>query len=85
MQKAADARSGIRDMVSRYTEMLTALTLQAVACNAAHGVEARACRWIVATHDRVDRDDLPLTHEFLAEMLGVQRSTVTAVTRTLQD
>jgi CRP-like cAMP-binding protein len=62
-----------------------AQTLQSVACNAAHSVEARCCRWILSTHDRLNQDDVPLTHEFLAEMLGVQRSTVTVVTRTLQD
>ena len=84
LQKAAGARPGIRNMILRYTEMLMALTLQSVACNAVHSVEARASRWIVATHDRVNRDDLRLTHEFLSEMLGVQRSTVSAVVHALQ-
>jgi CRP-like cAMP-binding protein len=62
-----------------------AQTLQTVACNAVHSVEARCCRWILMSQDRVGKGDLPLTHEFLAEMLGVQRSTVSEVTRTLQD
>jgi CRP-like cAMP-binding protein len=48
------------------------------------GIEARCCRWILSTHDRVQGDTLPLTDEFLAEMLGVQRSTVSIVTRTFQ-
>ena len=61
-----------------------AQTFQTVSCNAVHPVEARCCRWILAMHDRADQDTLPLTHEFLAEMLGVQRSTVSVVTRTLQ-
>jgi CRP-like cAMP-binding protein len=84
LQEAASTYPGIQNMVLRYTEMLMALTLQSVACNAVHSVEARACRWIVATCDRVSRDDLTLTHEFLAEMLGVQRSTVSSVVHTLQ-
>ena len=42
------------------------------------GIEARCCRWILSTHDRVQGDTLPLTDEFLAEMLGVQRSTVSS-------
>jgi CRP-like cAMP-binding protein len=84
LQMAARVRPGIQDMMLRYTEMLMALTLQSVACNAVHSVEVRACRWISATRDRVGRDDIPLTHEFLAEMLGVQRSTVSDVLRTLQ-
>jgi len=74
----------IRDMVFRFTEALLAQTLQTVACNAVHSVEARCCRWILSTRDRVDHDALPLTHEILAEMLGVQRSTVSSVTRALQ-
>ena len=59
-------------------------SLQTVACNALHGVEARCCRWLLTTQDRITRDTLPLTHEFLAEMLGVQRPTVSLVTRRLQ-
>jgi CRP-like cAMP-binding protein len=50
----------------------------------AHNVEARCSRWIVATHDRVKRDAFPLTHESLAETLGVQRSSVSAVIQALQ-
>jgi len=67
----------------RYTEMLMVLTLQSVACNAAHSIEARACRWICATCDRVGRDDIPLTHEMLAMMLGVQRSSMSVVIHAL--
>ena len=77
-------RPQIRDVLFRYLQALLAQTLQSVACNAAHPVEARCCRWILMTHDRVGRSDLPLTHEFLAAMLGVQRPTVSVVTRTLQ-
>jgi len=84
LQREARTRPGLQTMTLRYTEMLMALTLQTVACNAAHSVEARACRWICATCDRVGRDDIPLTHELLALMLGVQRSSVSTVTHTLQ-
>jgi hypothetical protein len=68
----------------RYGEAFLAQTFQTVSCNALHPVEARRCRWILSMHDRADGDTLPLTHEFLAEMLGVQRSSVSVVTRTLQ-
>jgi CRP-like cAMP-binding protein len=74
----------LQELFWRYTGALLAQTFQTVACNAVHTVEARCARWILSTHDRVDHDTLPLTHEFLAEMLGVQRSTVSLVTRTLQ-
>jgi CRP-like cAMP-binding protein len=84
LKQASNARPGIRDMMLRYTETLMVLTLQSASCNAAHSVEARACRWIVATCDRVGRDNIPLTHELLAFMLGVQRSSVSAVIHALQ-
>ncbi len=84
LQDLLEESRTFRDLTRRYIEALLAQTLQTVACNAKHNVEARCCRWILSTHDRVDHDDLPLSHEFLAEMLGVQRSTVSLVTRTLQ-
>jgi CRP-like cAMP-binding protein len=83
-QAALASRPGIEKMAARYTEILMVMTLQSVACNAAHSVESRCCRWIVSTADRTGRTELALTHEFLAEMLGVQRSTVSETTRTLQ-
>jgi CRP-like cAMP-binding protein len=58
---------------------------QSVACNGLHGVSQRCCRWLLMTHDRVGSDELPLTHEFLAMMLGVRRASVTLVLQPLQD
>ncbi len=55
-----------------------------MACNALHGVEARFCRWLLSCRDRIDGDTINLTQEFLADMLGVQRTTVTAVAGSLQ-
>jgi CRP-like cAMP-binding protein len=85
MHKAMAARPAIQHLVMRFTEALMAETLQAVACNAVHNVEARCCRWILMSHDRAGQPDLPLTQEFLAEILGVQRSTVSDVARAIQD
>ncbi len=82
--EAFDTNPAIRMILLRFTEAFLAQTFQTVACNAVHTVEARCCRWILTTRDRMDTDTLPLTHEFLAEMLGVQRSTVSLVTRTFQ-
>jgi len=84
LHEAVVARPKLREMLLRFTEALLRQTFQTVACNAVHSVEARCCRWILSTHDRTNDDTLALTHEFLAEMLGVQRSTVSLVTRTLQ-
>jgi CRP-like cAMP-binding protein len=79
-----DASPNLRQLIMRYGEALLAHTFQNVTCNAIHPVEARCCRWILAMHDRAEGNTLPLTHEFLSEMLGVQRSSVSVVTRTLQ-
>ncbi len=78
-------RSKIRQLVQRFAEAMMTRILQNVACNAVHSVEARCCRWVLSIHDRLGRDDLPLTHEFLAEMLGVQRSTISTITGALQE
>jgi CRP-like cAMP-binding protein len=84
--EAAKERSGIiRDLFSRYADTLLAQTMQSVACNALHSIDARLCRWLLTTHDRVDSDEIALTQEYLAEMLGVQRTTVSGVARVLQE
>ena len=57
--------------------------MQGVACNALHSVEERCARWLLATHDRAGDHLIQLTQESLAEMLGVQRTTVSAVTSAL--
>ncbi len=75
----------IRDLVDRHNEALFGHAIQSVACNALHSVEARFCRWLLTCHDRISSNTVALTQEFLADMLGVQRTTVTAVARSLQD
>jgi CRP-like cAMP-binding protein len=84
MHAAIQTRPALQRRVLAYNEVLLAQAYHTVACNAVHPVEARCCRWILSTHDRLDQDALPLTHEFLAEMLGVQRSTVSSVLRSIQ-
>jgi CRP-like cAMP-binding protein len=84
INEAMGSRPNLRHVLFRFTEAFLAQTLQTVACNAVHSVEQRCCRSILSTRDRTDKDDIPLTHEVLAEMLGVQRSTVSSVTSALQ-
>ncbi len=74
----------LRDLVDRHNEALFGHAIQSVACNALHAVEARFCRWLLSCHDRIDTNTVSLTQEFLADMLGVQRTTVTAVAGSLQ-
>jgi CRP-like cAMP-binding protein len=79
--KQRSARLG--DIFSRYSDLLAAQLMQSVACNALHSVEQRCSRWLLATHDRAGAGIRHLTQEALAEMLGVQRTSVTAVARRL--
>jgi CRP-like cAMP-binding protein len=84
LNQVRNARPGLRQLMMKYGEALLAQIFQRASCNAVHPVEERCCRWILRTHDRTGHHTLPLTHEFLAEMLGVQRSTVSTVLHTLQ-
>jgi hypothetical protein len=71
--------------VMRHEQTLFAQAQQSTACMANHTVDARLCRWLLRARDLAGSDKLPFTQEFLAEMLGVQRTSVTAVARTLQE
>jgi CRP-like cAMP-binding protein len=68
----------------RYSQRLAVQTTQIAACNRLHDVEERLARWILMTQDRVHSDKLPLTQEFLAQMLGTRRSSVTIAAGILQ-
>ncbi|WP_369691872.1 Crp/Fnr family transcriptional regulator [Caulobacter segnis] len=76
--------AALRGLVDRHNDALFGHAIQSVACNALHAVEARFCRWLLSCHDRIDSNTVSLTQEFLADMLGVQRTTVTAVAGSLQ-
>ena len=84
LEAAFVANAGVRHLVLRFIQALLAQVMQAVACNALHPAEARLCRWLLLLADRVGGDRLHVTQEFLAESLGVQRTTVTLIARTLQ-
>jgi len=84
LEAIKSASVSLRDMVSRYADCLLAQVLQSVACNVLHSLEPRFCRWLLHVHDRSGGNDVPLTQEMLAEMLGVQRTTVTAAAVALQ-
>jgi hypothetical protein len=68
----------------RYDDLLVAQVQQSVACNALHAMEARLCRSLLQAHDCVDGDAIPLTQDFLGQILGVRRTTVTISARLLQ-
>jgi CRP-like cAMP-binding protein len=68
----------------RHEQTVYAQAQQSTACMATHDVEARLCRWMLRARDLADSDTLEFTQEFLAQMLGVQRTSVTSVAHTLQ-
>jgi CRP-like cAMP-binding protein len=76
--------SKLRELMLSYTHVLLLHVAQGVACNRLHPVEQRCARWLLTTHDRVGTDEIRLTQEFLAQMLGVRRATVTETARILQ-
>lgn len=71
-------------VLGRYLYVLMEQISQTAACNRFHEVESRLVRWLLLTHDRATSDDIQLTHLFLAEVLGVQRSAVTIAAGILQ-
>src|SRR3954471_14555301 len=71
--------------IMRHEQTLFAQAQQSTACMANHEVDARLCRWLLRARDLSGSDHLPFTQEFLAEMLGVRRTSVTTVARTLQE
>jgi CRP-like cAMP-binding protein len=84
-RRVAAESVSIRDIIARYGEMLLIQVQQTAACNALHDVEARLSRWLLQARDRVDDNAIRFTHEFLSQMLGVRRPTVTVVAKSLQE
>jgi CRP-like cAMP-binding protein len=74
----------LRQALFRYTYALMAQISQTAACNRFHEGEARLARWLLMTRERVGSDEFPLTHEFLAHMLGLRREGVTEAASALK-
>lgn len=85
LQEAKRRSETLRNLFTRYSDCLLAQVLQAVACNALHPIEQRCMRWLMTLQDRLDTPVLPVTQEVLAAMLGVQRTYLTRILRSLQD
>ena len=83
-REAFDQSSAFRTAVLRYVAALLDLGAQTAACNRLHNIEQRCARWFLMALDRVQGDVLPMTHEFLASMLGVRRAGITETAGELQ-
>jgi CRP-like cAMP-binding protein len=84
LRAIADEDRAFRSLLIRHEQVLFAQAQQSAACNASHSIEARMCRWLLRLRDLADSDELLITQEFLGQMLGVRRSSVSLVASTLQ-
>jgi CRP-like cAMP-binding protein len=84
MRAAVATSKSLRVKLYEHDQMLLAQAQQSAACNAKHQIEERLCRWLLRTRDLVESDGIELTQEFLAQMLGVRRTSVTLAARHLQ-
>ena len=84
LRQLANEFEPLRSLLIRHEQVLFAQSQQSAACNASHTVEARMCRWLLHMRDFAGSDDLMLTQEFLAQMLGVRRPSVSIVASPLQ-
>jgi CRP-like cAMP-binding protein len=83
-ERALPRAPRLHKMLLRSTMALLNQIAQSTSCNRLHEVQERCARWLLQSHDRVDGDSFPLTHEFLSQMLGVHRPTVTVAAAMLQ-
>ena len=83
-QQAARQSLAITHLASCAMDLMTANLQQSAGCNAMHEIEARLARWLLHARDRYESDHLPLTQEFLAQMLGVRRTSVSLTAHVLQ-
>ena len=75
----------VRNLFVSYSETLLSQVQQTVACNSMHSTEERMCRWLLMMHDRAEGEALSYTHEFLANILGANRKSVTLAAQSMQN
>ena len=85
VQSEFKASEHLRDLFVSFSETLLSQVQQTVACNAMHTTEERMCRWLLMMHDRAEGETLTYTHEFLANILGTNRKSVTLAAQSMQN
>ncbi len=85
LRKVAVPGTALHSILQCYAQFQFDQAAQSVACNWMHRIEHRCARWLLMTHDRVQRDEFDLTHEYLATMLGARRAGVTQVADSLRE
>jgi CRP-like cAMP-binding protein len=84
LRTIANQSIAFRTMLIRHEQALFAQAQQSAACNASHPAEFRLARWLLRMHDLAEAEELPLTQEFLAQMIGVERNSVSLIAHKLQ-
>jgi CRP-like cAMP-binding protein len=84
LRTVANQSTAFRTRLIRHEQALFAQAQQSAACNASHSAESRLARWLLRMHDLAEVEDLPLTQDFLAQMIGVKRNSVSLVAHILQ-
>lgn len=84
LEQVQQRSAGLQELFARYSACQFAQLLQTAACNASHSIEQRAAKWIIAAREHIGGDEIPLTHEQLAGMLGVSRSYASRVIQTFK-
>jgi len=84
LRAATDRNAGLRKLLIRHEQALLVQAQQSAACNASHSVESRLSRLLLRARDLADSEALPLTQEFLAQMIGVRRNAVSIVAHAFQ-
>jgi CRP-like cAMP-binding protein len=82
--RAMQSMPSFRTLMYAYVQAFLEQVMVSVACNGAHDLKQRLARWLLMMRDRSDGDALPITQSLLAEMLGVQRPTITNAARELE-
>jgi CRP-like cAMP-binding protein len=84
LREEFDRNKGLRDVLLRFTQAMFAQVTQNAACNGLHSLEQRYARWLLEVRDRIGSDELRLTHEFISEMLGVRRPSISVLAGKLE-
>jgi hypothetical protein len=84
LQREVSRNDAFRRLLQLYAQGFMTQIAQSTACNRLHAAEERLARWLLICRDRLGRDDIPITHETMAVMLGVRRATVTEAAGSLQ-
>ena len=84
-QNVVENAPSLQATLLKYTQFVLLQISQSAICEAHHSLKQRLCRWLLLAHDALDGDDIPLTHQMLARLLGVRRASITECLRALED